>query len=37
MMLNLGYKYLDTEYENEDVYVWDARMQGFVVGYTWSF
>ena len=37
MMLNLGYKYLDTEYENEGIYVWDARMQGFVLGYTWSF
>ena len=36
MMLNLGYKYLDTDFES-DVYVWDARMQGFVVGYTWSF
>ncbi len=37
MLLNLGYKYLDTEYDDAPVYLWDARMQGFVVGYTWSF
>ena len=36
MMLNVGYKYLDTDFESS-TYVWDARMQGLVVGYTWSF
>ena len=36
-MLNIGCKCLDNEYENVPVYVWDAQMQGFVVGYTWSF
>ena len=37
MLLNLGYRYLDTDYDNELTYVWDMRQQGPVIGYTWSF
>ena len=37
MMLNLGYRYLDTDYDNFPTYVWDAHQQGPVFGYTWSF
>jgi len=37
MLLNLGYRYLDTDYDNFPTYVWDVRQQGPVLGYTWSF
>ena len=37
MLLNLGYRYLDTDYENTGTYLWDVRQQGPVIGYTWSF
>ncbi len=37
MALNLGYRYLDTDYEDEGKYAWNIRQQGPVVGYTWSF
>ena len=37
MMLNLGYRYMETDYDNFPKYAWDVRQQGFVVGYTWSF
>ena len=37
MVLNLGYRYLETDYDNYPTYVWDAYQQGPVFGYTWSF
>ncbi len=37
MMLNLGYKFMDTDYDNVPTYRWDVRQQGPVIGYTWSF
>ena len=37
MVLNLGYRFMETDYDNFPSYVWDVRQQGFVVGYTWSF
>ena len=37
MALNLGYRYLDNDYDNPDVYAWDMVQQGPIVGYTWAF
>ena len=35
--LNLGYRYLEDEYDNSPTYAWDMKQQGPVIGYTWSF
>ena len=37
MMLNLGYRYMKTEYYNDVNYAWDVDQHGPVIGYTWSF
>ncbi|MEM8768651.1 MAG: hypothetical protein AAGE43_14475 [Pseudomonadota bacterium] len=37
MMLNLGYKFMESDYDGFPSYRWDVRQQGPVVGYTWSF
>ena len=37
MALNIGYRYFEVDYDNFPVYAWDARQQGPVIGYTWSF
>jgi len=37
MALNIGYRYLQTDYDNSPTYAWDVRQQGPVIGYTWSF
>ena len=35
--VDLGYRYLETDYDEFPTYAWDIRQQGPVVGYTWSF
>jgi len=35
--LNLGYRYMLTDYENSGVYAWDIVQEGPVVGFTWAF
>ncbi len=37
MMLNLGYRYMKTDYDNGSDYAWDVDQHGPVIGYTWSF
>ena len=40
MALNLGYRYFENEYKNENgspAYTWDIKMSGPIVGYTWQF
>ena len=37
MALNLGYRYLDHDYDEPGVYVWDVTQSGPVIGYTWTF
>ena len=37
MLLNLGYRFMETDYDNFPTYVWDVRQQGLFAGYTWSF
>ncbi len=40
MALNLGYRYYKDEYATGsglDRYLWDMKMTGPVVGYTWQF
>ena len=42
MALNLGYRYFANEYKNgnaqdPDSYLWDMKMSGPMVGYTWQF
>jgi len=37
MLLNLGYRYLNNDYDNLPTYSWDVKQQGPVVGYTWAF
>ena len=37
MAINLGYRFLSTDYDNLPTYAWDVEQQGFVVGYTWAF
>jgi hypothetical protein len=35
--LNLGYRYMLTDYDNSGVYAWDIVQEGPVVGFTWVF
>lgn len=35
--LNLGYRYMLTDYENAGVYGWDIVQEGPVAGFTWAF
>lgn len=37
MMLNVGYRFMETDYDDFPNYVWDVRQQGPYLGYTWSF
>ena len=37
MAINLGYRFLSTDYDNLPTYALDVEQQGFVVGYTWAF
>jgi hypothetical protein len=37
MALNLGYRYMSVDYNNDGVYGWDMVQQGPVIGYTWVF
>ena len=41
MLLNLGYRYFDSDFDNEETglsaFAWDVVMTGPVVGYTWIF
>lgn len=40
MALNLGYRYFENEYKNENgspAYQWDIKMNGPIIGYTWQF
>ena len=36
-MVNLGYRYLEDDYDDTGVYAWDVKQQGPVVGFTWVF
>jgi hypothetical protein len=35
--LNLGYRYMDDDFEEPGVYGWDVAQDGPVIGYTWKF
>ena len=41
MMLNLGYRYFDSDFDNDesglDAYAWEVVQDGPVIGYTWLF
>ncbi len=35
--LNIGYRYLENEFDDPGVYGWDVTQSGPVIGYTWTF
>ena len=35
--LNIGYRYLENEFDDPGVYGWDITQSGPVIGYTWTF
>jgi hypothetical protein len=37
MLINIGYRYMKTDYDNQPTYFSDLEQNGPVVGYTWAF
>ena len=35
--LNIGYRYMDIDFDDSGVYGWDVVQNGPVIGYTWTF